>query len=118
MDEKQHPPQLLHSMIVRQYRQVLVAQAMLREGYGAAQIGERLGIAHSYPLQKVIDQASRYPADKLEQAFRRLLESDAAIKTGLMDVETALELLIVELTEIGNSGRRRPPEAVAGRGMR
>jgi DNA polymerase-3 subunit delta len=106
MDEKQHPAQLLHSMIVRQYRQVLVAQTMLREGFTAQQIGERLGISHSFPLQKVIDQASRSPAGQLEQAFRRLLESDVAIKTGVMDVDTALELLIVELAQLANSGRR------------
>ncbi|HEY7268582.1 MAG TPA: DNA polymerase III subunit delta [Dehalococcoidia bacterium] len=106
MDEKRHPPQLLHSLIVRQYRQVLTAQAMLREGFAAPQIGERLGITHSYPLGKVIDQASRYPADGLDKAYRRLLESDAAIKTGLMDIDTALDLLIVDLAEIGNAGRR------------
>jgi DNA polymerase-3 subunit delta len=118
MDEKQHPAQLLHSMIVRQYRNVLTAQAMLREGFPAAQIGERLGITHSFPLGKVIDQASRYPADRLDQAYRRLLESDAAIKTGLMDVDTALELLIVDLAEIGNAGRRGARPAGAGTGGR
>lgn len=111
MDDRRFPAQLLHSVIVRQYRQVLIAQAMLREGFAAPQIGERLGINHPFPLGKAIDQASRYPADRLDQAYRRLLESDAAIKTGLMDVDTALELLIVELAEIGNAGRRRsqPP---------
>jgi DNA polymerase-3 subunit delta len=111
MDEKEHPAQLLHTMIVRQYRQVILAQTMLKEGFSATQIGERLGITHPFPLGKVIDQASRYPAGRLEQAYRRLLESDAAIKTGVMDVDTALELLIVDLTEIGNAGRRRPDEA-------
>ncbi len=110
MDEKEHPAQLLHAMIVRQYRQVMVAQTMLKEGFSATQIGERLGITHPFPLGKVIDQASRYPAARLEQAYRRLLESDAAFKTGVMDVDTALELLIVDLTEIGNAGRRRPVE--------
>jgi DNA polymerase-3 subunit delta len=115
MDEKQHPAQLLHSMIVRQYRNVLVAQAMLKEGFAAPKIGERLGITHQFPLGKVIDQASRYPAQRLEQAYRRLLESDAAIKMGVMDIDTALELLIVDLAEIANAGRRRPELAAAVR---
>ena len=38
MDEKQHPKQLLLSMVVRQYRQVLLAQAMLREGFSDASV--------------------------------------------------------------------------------
>jgi DNA polymerase-3 subunit delta len=114
MDEKQQPPQLLLSMIVRQYRQVMLAQALLREGFSTTQIGERLGINHPYPLGKVIDQASRYPADRLERAFRRLLETDAAVKTGVMDIDAAIEVLIVDLAEIANAGRRRPAPAEAG----
>ncbi|HXH22390.1 MAG TPA: DNA polymerase III subunit delta [Dehalococcoidia bacterium] len=106
MDEKQHPPQLLLSMLVRQYRQILLAQELLREGLSAPQIGERLGIAHAFPLGKVIDQASRYPAENLERAFRRLLEADVAVKTGVMDIETALDLLIVDLAQIAGAGRR------------
>lgn len=107
MDEKQHPAQLLLSMLVRQYRQVFLAQALLKEGLSAPQIGERLGITHSFPLGKVIDQASRYPAQRLDQAYRRLLEADAAVKTGIMDIDTAIELLIVDLCEIGRAGRSR-----------
>jgi hypothetical protein len=59
----------------------------------------------------VIDQASRFPADRLEQAYRRLLETDASVKTGVMDIDTALDMLIVDLAEIANAGRRRPTEA-------
>jgi len=110
MDEKQHPPQLLLSALVRQYRQVIIAQVLLREGFAAIQIGERLGITHQFPLGKVIDQASRYPAERLEQAYRRLLDADVAVKTGIMDIDAALELLIVDLAEIANAGRRRPAE--------
>lgn len=115
MDEREHPRQLLLSMIVRQYRQVLVAQSMLKEGFPAPRIGERLGIFHPYPLQKAIDTASRYPADRLERAYRRLLEADVAVKTGVMDIDTALDVLIVDLAEITNAGRRRPYEPAAGR---
>ncbi len=89
----------------------MIAQAMLREGAAAPQIGERLGIHHSFPLGKVIDQASRYPAERLERAYRRLLVADANVKTGVMDIDTALDLLIVDLAEIANAGRRRAPEA-------
>ena len=35
---------MLIFMLVRQYRQLLLAQALLREGLSAAQIGTQLGI--------------------------------------------------------------------------
>jgi DNA polymerase III delta subunit len=54
----------------------------------------------------VVEQASRYQPDQLESAYRRLLETDVAVKTGVMDVDTALELLIVDLTELAKLPRR------------
>jgi DNA polymerase-3 subunit delta len=105
MDARDHPRQLLFFMIVRQYRQLLTAQALQQEGLDQAQIGSRLGLAN-YPLRKTIEQAGRYPPERLEAAYRRLLESDVAVKTGVLDIDTALELLIVDLSEIAKAPRR------------
>ncbi|MPZ47738.1 MAG: DNA polymerase III subunit delta [Dehalococcoidia bacterium] len=105
MDARDHPAQLLIFMLVRQYRQVVLAQALLRDGLSADQIGSRLG-SSGYPLRKVIDQASRYAADRLEAAYRRLLETDVAVKTGVLEVDMALELLILDLAELGRPQRR------------
>ena len=107
MDARDYPPQLLIFMLTRQYRQTLLAQSMLLEGMSTAQIGSELGIASSFPLRKVIDQASRYPAQALEQAYRRLLDTDVAVKTGALDVDTALQLLIVDLVELAKTPRGR-----------
>jgi DNA polymerase-3 subunit delta len=96
---------LLTFMLVRQYRQLLLAQSLLREGMSAPQIGTQLGLAN-YPLRKVIEQASRYPADGLEAAYRRLLESDVAVKTGVIDADAALEVLVVSLAELARAPRR------------
>lgn len=105
MNAKDQPPQLLTFMLVRQYRQLLLAQSMLREGLSAPQIGSQLGIAN-YPLRKTIDQASRYPANALETAYRRLLENDVAVKTGVLEADSALEVLVVTLAELARSPRR------------
>jgi DNA polymerase-3 subunit delta len=107
MDAKDMPPQRLTYMLVRQYRQLLLAQSLLREGMSAAQIGEHLGI-RQYPLQKVVEQASRYPAEALEAAYRRLLEHDVAVKTGVLDADASLEVLIVALAELAQTPRRAP----------
>jgi DNA polymerase-3 subunit delta len=110
MDAKSQPAQLLSYMLVRQYRQLLLAQAYLREGLSAPQIGSQMGL-QGFPLKKIIDQASRYQADRLETAYRRLLENDVAVKTGIMDAEAAFDLLIVSLTELAHSTSRRAPAA-------
>jgi DNA polymerase-3 subunit delta len=107
MDARDYPPQLLIFMLTRQYRQTLLAQTMLRDGMSTAQIGSELGIASSFPLRKVIDQASRYPAEALEKAYRCLLQTDVSVKTGVLDVDTALQMLIVDLAELAKTPRGR-----------
>jgi DNA polymerase-3 subunit delta len=107
MDAKDQPAQLLTYMLVRQYRQLLLAQALLREGLNQAQIGTQLGL-QNYPLRKVVEQATRYPAPALEAAYRRLLENDVAVKTGVLDADAALEVLVVTLAELAHTPRRTP----------
>lgn len=111
MDSKSQPAQLLSYMLVRQYRQLILAQAYLRDGMSAPQIGSQMGL-QGFVLKKIIDQASRYQADRLETAYRRLLENDVAVKTGVMDADAAFDMLIVSLAELARTGQRRP---VAGR---
>jgi len=106
MDEKQHPAQLLFAMLVRQYRQVLLVQALKREGVADTEVARRLGVGHPFPYGKLADQAQRYQPARLEQAYRRLFETDVAVKTGVLDIETALEMLIVELASFTGSGQR------------
>jgi DNA polymerase-3 subunit delta len=105
MDAKDQPPQLLTFMLVRQYRQLLLAQALLREGMSQPQIGTTMGM-QGYPLRKIIEQATRYPGPALEAAYRGLLENDVAVKTGLLDADAALEVLIVSLAELARAPRR------------
>jgi DNA polymerase-3 subunit delta len=107
MDARDQPPQMLTYMLVRQYRQILLTQALLRDGMSQSQIEAQMGL-HGYPLKKVIEQATRYPALALEAAYRRLLESDVAVKTGVLDAATALEVLVVSLAELAHSPRRTP----------
>jgi DNA polymerase-3 subunit delta len=105
MDARDQPPQLLTYMLVRQYRQILLTQSLLREGMSQSQIEAQMGL-HGYPLRKAIEQATRYPAPALEAAYRRLLENDVAVKTGVMDADAALEVLVVSLAELAHSPRR------------
>jgi DNA polymerase-3 subunit delta len=114
MDDKERPLQVRAFLLVRQFRQLLLAQALSREGLSADQVGSKLGLT-GYPLRKALDQAGRFQPERLEAAYRRLLASDVAVKTGVLDIEVSLELLIIELCELarpaagGRSGGRPVP---------
>lgn len=85
------------ALLVRQYRHLILARELQEQRIPAPEIGRRLGIASEYALRKVMDQAARYPLPRLEAAYHRLLEADVAMKTGALDEELALELLIGDL---------------------
>ena len=64
---------------------------------GAAAEGQRLGLGWEFQLRRVQDQARRFSRRQIEDAYRRLLAADRAIKTGQYDGDLALAMLIVEI---------------------
>jgi DNA polymerase-3 subunit delta len=104
-DLKDRPPIVLQASLINQYRRLMLVQALLRDGLGQAQIGTQMNL-QGYPLQKAVEQASRYPAPALEASYRLILESDVSVKTGVMEAEAALEVLIVALAELARAPRR------------
>lgn len=61
------------------------------------EIQDRLGLPSEFALRKTLEQAQRYPLERLRELYNKLLETDLAIKTGKYDGELALNLLIAEL---------------------
>jgi DNA polymerase-3 subunit delta len=84
------------AMIQRQLRHLGIAREMLDAGASSRRMGEALRL-HEFALDKVLEQAPRYPPARLHAAFRRLLEADLHIKRGIYDAELALELLVNDL---------------------
>jgi DNA polymerase-3 subunit delta len=109
LDQGAAAPYLL-AIITRQYRNLLLAKEMLRDRHQAAEIGGRLGIVSRFALGKVLEQAGRYPPARLEASYRRLLEADASIKSGIYRDELALEVLVQDLARMAaapSPGRAR-----------
>lgn len=96
MDSGSAGPQLL-ALIVRQFRQLVLAQDLVRRQVPRPEIARKLESRSDWVLGKLLDQARRYPAAKLEAGYRRIFEADLNIKRGIQDEETALELLVAEL---------------------
>ncbi len=90
----------LFAMIVRQYRLIVQAHGLMKDGLSTHEIGQRVGIRSDFVLQRVLDQAQRYTLPRLKKAYRRLLEADVAVKRGLYDDKLALELLVHDLPRL------------------
>jgi len=88
------------AMILRQYRNLVLARELLDGGAGSAEISERLGIYSAFALEKLLAQAERYDMLRLVKAYRRLLATDVAIKRGIYSDDLALELLVQDLAAL------------------
>ena len=94
-DPRRHPLAIL-GMVVRQFR--LLIQIKELESLGATQqdIVNTLKL-HRFPVGKLRSQAARFTTAQLETVYRHILDTDVAIKTGKMETELALDLLVAGL---------------------
>jgi len=93
-----HPLYLL-SMIVRQYRILIQVKDYMSRGMKLSEIASALKL-HPYPTEKAMHQARNYTPDQLQRIYDRLLETDVAIKTGKLEANLALDVLVVELARV------------------
>ena len=91
-----HEPLYLLGMVVRQFRIMLQAKDLAAQGVHPNDIPTRLGI-HPFAARKGLSQAAKFSMDQLETIYRRLWETDLAIKTGQMEPVLALDLLVAGL---------------------
>ncbi len=106
MLEKGVPVMILGS-IVYSFRLMLCARELLDEGYSEEEVQNRLVKELSYPphvrvhpftAAKAVEHARGFSLTELEHIYRRLIETDIAIKSGEMEGALALEVLVTNLT--------------------
>lgn len=90
----------LWGMVIRQFRLLLLGREVLDQRGDAAQIAERLGV-HPFVAEKIALQARAFSLHNLEGIYQRLVEIDEAVKTGLLTLDLALDMLVVELAQAG-----------------
>jgi DNA polymerase III subunit delta len=83
-------------MIVRQYRLLLQARELIDEN-GEAEVAKTLKL-HSFVARKISGQTQHFSLEELENIYFLLQKIDVAMKTGGMDGETALEILITRIS--------------------
>jgi DNA polymerase-3 subunit delta len=91
------PPLGILGMVARQVRLLLQAKELTARGLSAPDIARELRL-QGWQSDRIVRQASRYTFPRLERMHDRLLETDIAIKTGQMDDDLAVEMLVIGLS--------------------
>ncbi|MFL5666851.1 MAG: DNA polymerase III subunit delta [Ktedonobacteraceae bacterium] len=88
------PPLKLISTITTQVRSLLLVKELSQQGKRSSEIASTIGIA-PFVADKALRQVGKFTPMQLENAYRRLLATDAALKRSRMTPEMALDLLVV-----------------------
>jgi len=94
--EDRHPLEIF-SMIVRQFRLLLLTRELVEQGALDFQVSKTIGI-HPYVAKKLVQQAQNFDLPLLESVYRSLLDIDEQIKTGRTEPTIAMDTLIAQLT--------------------
>lgn len=97
------PAPYLITMIQRQFRILLQVSELTRAGVPFDEIVSRLGL-RDFTVRRAQQQARHWMPSELIDAFQLLLSADLAIKTGQLDEDTALDLLLVALISRAKPG--------------
>lgn len=90
-------PVYLLFMIARQVQLILRVKELSRKRVTNREMQGKLGVTSEWVLKKTLDQSNRYSLSRLKDVYQRLLDTDISIKTGRMDPELALNVLVAEL---------------------
>ena len=90
----------LFGMTVRQFRLLLLAREAIDSGANVQTLAGAIGVA-PFVAEKLYKQAARFTLATLESVYRRLLQTDEEVKAGQVNIELALDTLVVTLTRKG-----------------
>ena len=88
------PPMRILFLIVRQFQILLQVKTLAKKGYDSKTIAKKAGVPE-FALRKNMEQAKHFQLPQVLQAIRDGVQAEEDIKTGKMDVQLAVELLIV-----------------------
>ncbi len=88
------PPIKLISTIIFQVRSLLLVKELAQKGMRSSQIASTIGVA-PFIADKALHQVGNFSVSQLEEAYRQLLATDAALKRSRIEPEMALDLLVV-----------------------
>lgn len=87
----------LLSMLVYQFRNLLLVKSEVDRGVQFQSLAKTIKL-HPYVLRKSFEQSKGFSLSVLKKIYERLLELDIAIKTGHIEAQVALDLIVGEIT--------------------
>ena len=90
-------PLYIIAMIERQLRLIALARDLTDRGVAQPELGRRMGTNSDFVVRKTLGQARRLALPQIRSKYRRVLESDLAIKQGRLDPALSLQLLVADL---------------------
>ncbi|MFC2029882.1 DNA polymerase III subunit delta [Chloroflexota bacterium] len=96
LEDLAHPLYLL-AMLARQVRILIQVSELRHRGLNHREAATQLGY-HPFPTEKAYAQSKRFTMAQLETAHQQLVRADWLIKTGQVEDELALDMLVVALT--------------------
>ncbi len=94
--EKGESPLYLLSMINFQFRNLLIIKDLIEKNEPYYSIS-KISKLHPFVVKKSYQQAKNFTLQGLKKIYQRIFEVDLSIKTGKVEPETALDLLIAEV---------------------
>ncbi len=89
------PPMRILFLIARQFRQLYQVKELNAEGMPASEIAKQAGIM-PFAVKRYLAQAKQFTKEQLRKAVEECVESEEAVKTGLMNDRLSVELLIMK----------------------
>ena len=89
------PPMRILFLITRQFNLLLQVKELAGKGYQGRAIGEKVGLP-GFVAGKYVTQASRFQKEELRESVEACVEAEEAIKTGRLNDNMSVELLIVK----------------------
>lgn len=94
------PAMIILFMIIKQLRNIAKAVSLRSKGYTTKQMGELMGVNSPYALSQVLKQSEKFSKTSIEMALELAADYEIKIKTGALDYQKGLELLITSLNYI------------------
>ena len=92
-------PTYILFMLSRQIQRIIRAKELVNQRKPKAEIQNRLGLTSEFALRRTLEQGGGYSLPRLKAVYHQLLDTDLSIKTGRLDAELALNILVAELCQ-------------------
>jgi DNA polymerase-3 subunit delta len=89
-------PLYIETMIVYQFRNLILVKYLSDKGAGLSEIKSQTGL-HPFVIQKTSNQIKNFSLENLKKIYSKLMDAEIAMKTGKIEPDFALELLVAGL---------------------